>query len=426
MLAWNERCRFPRDDGEIEKAVTNAYSYARDEEPGTAAAPPAREAFASLMKAQVEAPPASPVEAANRTFRSAGLRLEVLGLDAALGEPEPEWFVKGALPAKGLCMIYGPPKRGKTTATLDLALSCAAARPWLGAWPILLPGPVIYVALEGYPDLIGRVRSWQEHHGKVPDGSFHVLRGSLPIGDVEAVDALIEGLRTVCPHPSLIVFDTHAKAMLASGLEENDARDQGLAAAAMERIGEEFSCTVVGIAHTGKDVGLGMRGSNALLGAAEAAISADMKEGTLSIKVEEIRRGAAGAVLQARVVGGPDEYPVWQAAESPLVADPISAGRRQVMRARSLLVAICRAATSGSDAEYVSRPEFCRRVHAFLPENSTTLERVRREVERVLDANQVLRDRLLAPGGRIAVVTRAGRSDLFAAARISQEETDVE
>jgi hypothetical protein len=420
---WNEQeCTFSRDPAEIDKAVTNAYLYARDEAPGSAAAPAASEAFRGLI-APPPPEPKNPAEAASRLLRKAGLHLAVLSLDEALNEPEPEWFVQGALPAKGLCVLYGPPKRGKSSAAVDLALATATGRPWLGLWPVLLPGPAIYIALEGYPDLVGRVRSWQAEHGEVPAGGFHIVRGHLPIGDVEAVDALIEALRLVCPCPSLIVIDTHARGMLASGLEENDAAAQGRAAAAMERIGEAFDCTVVAVAHTGKDVALGIRGSNALLGAAEAALSADIQEGTLTLRVEEIRRGRAGAEMRARVIAGPEEYPVWGGMESPLAADRPDPARKQALRARAFLIATCRAATSGLDAEIIPRAEFVRRVHAHLPEHAGwTYERTRREVERTLDNNAVLRDRLLAPNGRIAIMPRTERAVLFAEARLSGAE----
>jgi hypothetical protein len=422
---WNDQeCEFPRDPAEIDKAVTNAYRYARDEAPGSAAAPAASEAFKGLIEPPPPEP-ATPAEAASRLLRRSGLNLAVLSLDEALNEPDPEWFVQGALPAKGLCVLYGPPKRGKSSAAVDLALATASGRPWLGLWPVLLPGPAIYIALEGYPDLVGRVRSWQEAHGKVPEGSFHIVRGQLPIGDDEAVGALIEALRLVCPHPSLVVVDTHARAMLASGLEENDAASQGRAAAAMERIGEEFNCTVVAVAHTGKDVALGIRGSNALLGAAEAALSADIKEGTLTLRVEEIRRGRAGMEMRARVIAGPEEYPVWGGIESPLIADRPDPSRKAALRARAFLAAMCRAATSGLDAEIISRAEFVRRVHAHLPEfTGWTYERTRREVERALDGNAILRGKLLASQGRIAIMPRSERSALFAEARLSEiEET---
>jgi hypothetical protein len=423
MHWWNEQeCEFPRNPAEIDKAVTNAYRYARDEAPGSAAAPAAKEVFHDLIEPPPPEP-TTPAEAASRLLQRSGLQLTVLPLGEALNEPEPEWFVRNALPAKGLCVLYGPPKRGKSSAAVDLALATASGRPWLGLWPILLPGPVIYIALEGYPDLIGRARSWQEAHGAVPDGSFHVVRGHLPIGDEVAVCALVEALRLVCAHPSLIVVDTHARAMLASGLEENDAVAQGQAAAAMERIGEAFGCTVVAVAHTGKDVARGIRGSNALLGAAEAALSADIQEGTLILRVEEIRRGKPGLEMRARVIAGPEEYPVWGGIEDPLVADRPDPSRKAALRARAFLAAMCRAATSGLDAEIISRPEFIRRVHAHLPEYAGwTYERTRREVERALDSNAVLRAKLLASHGRIAIMPRSERSALFAEARLSEQE----
>jgi hypothetical protein len=64
-------------------------------------------------------------------------------------------------------------------------------------------------------------------------------------------------------------------------------------------------------------------------------------------------------------------------------------------------------------------------VHAHLPEfTGWTYERTRREVERALDGNALLRSKLLASQGRIAIMPRSERSALFAEARLSEiEET---
>jgi hypothetical protein len=76
----------------------------------------------------------------------------------------------------------------------------------------------------------------------------------------------------------LAVFDTFAKLIAAAGGNENDAKDQGMVFANLQRVKNATGAHLAIIGHTGKDVTRGMRGSNAALGDVDlmAEISGDI------------------------------------------------------------------------------------------------------------------------------------------------------
>lgn len=412
MSWWNDQeCRYSRDPAEIEKAVTNAYRYARDREIGSAAAPAASEVFADRFLEE-EDEPDTPSTRAQKALREAGIGLRVRSLEEAETEPAPGWLVPGAILNEGLAVLYSPPKRGKTFAALDLALSCASGRSWFDQWPIEVSGPVLYLALEGYYEVVERAKAWQAHHGRIAEGRLHLMDGFIDLSDLAQVDVLIGVAQRLAPDPALVVVETVARAMSAAGLDENLARDQGLLAHRLERLGDRLRCPVVAAHHTGKDVSLGMRGSNALLAAAASAISVNLQHGTLSLQVAEIRRGPPGATLHA-VPATTGEHPVWR-GKDPLPTDGPRPENRERLRARALLRAVVVAATSAVDAETTTRGEFMRRVAAHLPpEDARNVQEVRRRVERLLDSHSLLRGRLLAANGRIALSGRGDRAALY-------------
>lgn len=422
MAWWNQECAHPRDTSEIEKAVTNAYAYARDSAPGSAAVPSAAEAFAGLLS-EPEPEPEDPTARANKALREAGVGLRVATLRELKDAPDPGWLVEGAIPMDGLTALYGPPKRGKTFAAVDLACSVAAGRPWFGQWEVLSRGPVVYFALEGAYDARARMLAWQEHYKVDIEADILMVEGLLPIGEAAQVEAAVGAALAVMPHPALVIVDTFARAISASGMDENLARDQGRAAMNLERMGYALRCPILAIVHTGKDKERGMRGSNALLGAAAAAVSSDIDAGVLRLMVEEVRRGAPGKRLEAVIASG-GEHPVWRGRE-PLQGSPRPIiDRRQLVR-RAFMVAVIRAATSANDAETVSRAEFFRRVQAHLyGEFAMPLAQVRIEAERLLDSHPVLRGKLLADKGRIAILGRDERAALFVEAN-TQETLDA-
>lgn len=386
LREWNARCRYPRDDRELAKAVTNAYRYAQNE-PGEFAPPPP-----DALVAQV--PDDNPLVQARETL--ARLSLRAAFLSELKDEPPPTWLVEDAIPDEGLTLLYGPPKRGKTFSAVDLACAVAGGKPWLGAWEVARRGPVVYFALEGAVDVRARMFAWQEHYGCAIEDDILLVEGIFSVTNVRNV---VEAIGAIVRSPALVVVDTFARAACASGLDENSASDQGRAAAAFEHMGRVLRCPVLAVVHAGKDLERGVRGSNALLAAAEAVISSAIDNNVLTLKVEELRRGRSGRSLAASIVSdGP--YPVWGVVAD--TADGYRASWRQAFL-RAVARAVC-SATRG--AETTSKSDFVERVRGRIPYGQDNArDRVRMAFERELDGNAEFRKLVDAGNNRIALLT---------------------
>ena len=78
---------------------------------------------------------------------------------ALLNREDPEALIDGRIPAGGSVVLVGPPGVGKTFVGLDLGLSVATGRRWLGA-DVGRSGPVVYMAADG-ASLKPRLRAWK-------------------------------------------------------------------------------------------------------------------------------------------------------------------------------------------------------------------------------------------------------------------------
>ena len=108
---------------------------------------------------------------------------------------------------KGLSLLAGPPKVGKSRLSLDLALSVAGGGKAFGAIPVR-PGPVLYLALEDTPRRLKlRVGKLLGDRG-VPAGlDIATDWPTLPVGGDVALATWLDA------HPDvrLVVIDVFAK-----------------------------------------------------------------------------------------------------------------------------------------------------------------------------------------------------------------------
>lgn len=194
-------------------------------------------------------------------------RLQLLRFsDIAALEP-PEWWIENHLPKDSFTVIFGPPKQFKSFVALDWALSLAHGLPWLGN--AVEQCPVVYVWAEGFHATRTRIEAWHSAHGVRADDSvpFAVVPCPVLIHEESYSDAFARLLRDF--KPCVVVLDTVARN--ASGLEENSARDMGLFVKACDDLrGRWEHASILAVHHAGKDMERGMRGSSAMLGAADA------------------------------------------------------------------------------------------------------------------------------------------------------------
>ena len=209
-----------------------------------------------------------PAKAEASTRNSRALRfVSIAELEAM---PLPEWLIHGVVPSEGLVVPYGPPKAGKTFIVLSMALHIAAGRDWFGRK--VKQGAVVYIIGEGLGGFSMRLKAMRQRYDLPQDLPFYAVPRAVNFRDETDMDALEALIREHIPpgvRIALVVVDTLARAMV--GVEENSAKEVGEVIAKCEAIGQFLACTVMPVAHTGKDVERGIRGTNAITGAVEAS-----------------------------------------------------------------------------------------------------------------------------------------------------------
>ncbi len=218
-------------------------------------------------------------------------------LAEAINLPPPSWLVEDTLPDGGLSFLVGPPGVGKTFSAIDLALSVAYGRPFLGKE--VRQGRVVYVAAEGHRSVARRMLAWCRFYGLdeeltkdliiIPDAIdllggdasadefFEAVGEKFPVNTKVTVDN--EGQEQHEPIDAapirLVIFDTLARCVI--GADENSAEDMGQAVAFFDHLrkssnlSEASDTHVMAIHHTNK-LGTLERGSTVLRGAADTVV----------------------------------------------------------------------------------------------------------------------------------------------------------
>lgn len=223
----------------------------------------------------------------------------------------PDGLVRKLLGTESLAVVYGEPGSGKTFMATDMALHVAMGRNWLGR-PVKC-GAVLYVAAEGSAGLVNRLIAFKKEHD-VDDGvPFAVVPATVNLGpggsDASRVIAAAGELADAVDKPVvLVVIDTLARAMGAG--DENAAKDMGAFVGACDQIRTAIGCTVLVVHHQGKSSAAGMRGSTALLGAADTVIHVEKRANGRAARVEKQKDGEEveiGFDLEVVTIGEDDQ-----------------------------------------------------------------------------------------------------------------------
>jgi hypothetical protein len=183
-------------------------------------------------------------------------------------------FVEGLLNRRSLAVVYGAPNAGKSFFVSDLAINVALGQPWQDR--NIIPGLVIYCALEGTFGINNRIAAFKERSGFDYNGvPFVLLPGGLDLrtSSNDAVYLIELAQQLACEYEmdtALVVIDTVARAM--AGGNENASEDMGALIKNLELIAEETGACVLGIHHSGKDETRGARGWSGLRAAIDTEI----------------------------------------------------------------------------------------------------------------------------------------------------------
>ena len=176
-----------------------------------------------------------------------------------------DWLIKGVF-ARGESSAWVAPPGGMKSALLaEVSVCVAYGHDWHGYRNKGAMG-VVYFALERADLVRRRILAHVARLGQPPPPIVVVGDMVDPRNDKRIVATIREAEEALGIPIGLAVFDTFAKLIAASGGNENDAKDQGMVFANLQRVKNATGAHLAIIDHTGKDVSRGMRGSNAALG----------------------------------------------------------------------------------------------------------------------------------------------------------------
>ncbi len=208
--------------------------------------------------------------------------------------------------------VIAAPKQGKSWLTLDLVLSVATGRKWLGTFDVNA-GPVLLIDNELHPESLAfRLRTVAEARG-IPLANIadrvHVisLRGRL-----RDLLALERDLRSIPPGTyKLVVLDAFYR-FAPDGTDENDNAGMARLYNCIDRIAERLGCAVVLIHHAskGNQSGRGVTDVGAGAGAQSRAVDAHI--------VLRPHEDDGAVVLDAAVRSWPPVTPVGLRWELPV------------------------------------------------------------------------------------------------------------
>jgi len=203
--------------------------------------------------------------------------------DEVLDKPRTTWLIRGYLPANGWGVGYGPPGSGKSFHTMSLAMTLAEGGRWAGVEVAAMN--VLYVIAERPSVIADRQEAWVKYHGRSIPANFHEVVWAPQLTNPVDVDTLCEVVRTL--GVQFVCIDTLAQCTL--GMDENSTMGMSLVIDALNRItAATDNGSVHAVHHTGKDPTKGMRGSSALLGAADYTIEVSGDADAIRVTVPKL------------------------------------------------------------------------------------------------------------------------------------------
>jgi AAA domain len=224
------------------------------------------------------------------------IRFKLVSFDALRVSDTAAYLVKDLIPRKGLVVVWGPPKCGKSFLVFTVMMHVAMGREYRGHR--VQQNEVVYLALEGQDGFGSRAEAFRQRYldqeTKVP--AFKLCGTSIDL--VKDANQLIENIRRQSARPGAVVIDTLNRSL---GGSENDPKDMAAYLRAADAIQEAFGCVVIIVHHCGID-DTRPRGHTALPGAVDVQISVK-RDGAANIvaTVEHAKDMAEGTMIASRL-----------------------------------------------------------------------------------------------------------------------------
>jgi hypothetical protein len=197
---------------------------------------------------------------------------ELFSLRDMAAMPRPLWLVRGILIEKISSVISADTGCFKSFFALDMALSVALGRPFMGRE--VKKGTAVYVAAEGFFTIAERAAAFAQHHDCELPENFHALKVPINLGNAGTVEAFADAIEELAP--ALVVLDTLSQC--AVGANENDNGQMANFIRGMMALCERIGAHVTVLHHNGKNTGT-FRGAGAIKANADAHITLDRPEG---------------------------------------------------------------------------------------------------------------------------------------------------
>lgn len=222
----------------------------------------------------------------------------------ALALPALRFAVPGLVPAEGLTLLVGAPKRGKSWLALDLALAVAVGGKALGAVNVE-PATTLYLALE---DSDRRMKARARHllgPGQPIPVEFHYLtRLANPVRLLDTLRAFL----VAHPDTALVIIDTLARVRPRTPLGMSMYQHDYLVASALKDLADAHGIALVVVHHDRKakseDYVDDASGSHGLTGAADTIIVLDRPRGDVDGVLKITGRDVEEREYAMRMVGG--------------------------------------------------------------------------------------------------------------------------
>jgi hypothetical protein len=220
-------------------------------------------------------------------------RFTLTPFSAVTLDTSPLYLVKGLIPRKGLIVVWGPPKCGKSFWTFDMLMCVARGTPYRGRR--VQQGSIVYLALEGGHGFKARIEGYRREHN-VTDPPFYLITDRTDLISDHTI--LIDEIKVQTATPAAVCIDTLNRSLVGS-----ESKDEDMAAyiRAADAIREAFDCAVIIVHHCGVDASR-PRGHTSLTGASDAQIAVE-RDATNKIiaTVEWMKDGKEGDIIVSRL-----------------------------------------------------------------------------------------------------------------------------
>jgi hypothetical protein len=172
-----------------------------------------------------------------------------------------KWLIKNVAAKEQTITLIAQPAAGKTLLALDMALSMAIGKDWMGHKTE--KSCVFYILGEGQIGVSDRIRAWEkENEISADDATFYISNVALPIDTTEGFNELIHAIEITSKTPDIIFIDTFARSFAG---DENSAMAVSSFVRNCDQLINLFTgCSIFIIHHSGISDKSRMRGSSAL------------------------------------------------------------------------------------------------------------------------------------------------------------------